>query len=44
MSMAVIKYCVAKKVENEVTFYLDGELFTVVSQQELNAYIEASQI
>ncbi|EOX3090998.1 DUF3332 domain-containing protein [Vibrio cholerae] len=33
-----------EKGQHEVTFYLDGELFTVVSQQELNAYIEASQI
>ncbi|MBW5418605.1 DUF3332 family protein [Vibrio cholerae] len=33
-----------EKGQDEVSFYLDGELFTVVSQQELNAYIEASQI
>ncbi|EGR4315222.1 DUF3332 domain-containing protein [Vibrio cholerae] len=33
-----------EKGQDEVAFYLDGELFTVVSQQELNAYIEASQI
>lgn len=33
-----------EKNHNDVAFYLDGELLTVVSQQELNAYIEASQI
>ncbi|ENM5859572.1 hypothetical protein NTE23_003504, partial [Vibrio mimicus] len=33
-----------EKGQDDVSFYLDGELLTVVSNQELNAYIEASQI
>ncbi|MGL4828075.1 MAG: DUF3332 domain-containing protein [Vibrio sp.] len=33
-----------EKGQNDVSFYLDGELLTVVSNQELNAYIEAGQI
>ncbi|ENM5882716.1 DUF3332 domain-containing protein [Vibrio metoecus] len=33
-----------EKGQNDVAFFLDGELLTVVSNQELNAYIQASHI